>query len=310
MELRELRSFCTAAGLRSISKAADQLGIGQPAVTTHIKKLEEELGRRLFDRVRRPIQLTLSGRTLAEVATPMVRDIDALAISTLEVEERGPVTVGSTQDIAPHTLLRVVRVFLHRYPRVRLRIRSGTRTQVLRMVEDGEADLGIIQHAERGDQFNFEALFLYERVLITPRDHPLLVESLQSLAQIAPWPLIMMSRGTYTRSILEEQFQRIGIKYEIIVELDSMDMVKRFVALGMGVSVGPRLAIDPADHRELGIVSLANLLPVDQAGIVTLPGKTLSTPTEHFISVMRDALAPAGARRGHAKENFSIAYPR
>ena len=158
------------------------------------------------------------------------------------------------------------------------------------MVEQGDTDLGIVQHAERGQKFNYEALFLYERVLITPLNHPLLGEPLQSLEQIALWPLIMLARGTYTRSLLEEQLRRKRVRYEIIIELESMDMIKRYVALGIGVSIGPRLAIEPEDHGTLGIVSLANFLPVDQAGIVTLPGKILSTPAEKFISVMRDTL--------------------
>ena len=89
MELRELRSFCTAARVRSISRAADILEIGQPTVTTHIKKLESELGTILFDRVKRPIQLTLSGKTLADLATPLVEGIDALADTAAEAEERG-----------------------------------------------------------------------------------------------------------------------------------------------------------------------------------------------------------------------------
>ena len=70
MELRQLRSFCTAAKLRSISKAAEHLGIGQPTVTTHVQKLEEELGMVLFDRIKRPIRLTVAGATLAERGTP------------------------------------------------------------------------------------------------------------------------------------------------------------------------------------------------------------------------------------------------
>ena len=75
MELRQLRSFCMAAKLRSISKAAEQLGSGQPTVTTHVKKLEEELGTVLFDRVRRPIQLTPAGAALAKLAAPLVEGI-------------------------------------------------------------------------------------------------------------------------------------------------------------------------------------------------------------------------------------------
>lgn len=297
MEIRELRSFCTAARLRSISRAAQELGLGQPTVTTHIKKLEEELGMVLFDRVKRPIQLTLSGQRLADIALPLVEGIDSLPTMTAMAEEQGPVNIGSTPDIIPHTLIRVVRVFLNRYPRVHMRIRSGTRSEVLEMVEDGEVDLGVIQHSEKRDDLEFLGLFLYERVLLTPPDHPLMRQPLETLEQIAKWPLILMGRGTYTRQILEDEFRRRGVDYDVVVELDSMDMIKRYVALGMGISVGPRLSIEPDDTRSLGVISLANFLPVDQAGIVMLKGKTVSTPTRNFISVMQDVLAPAGSRR-------------
>ena len=251
MELRELKSFCTAAKLHSISRAAEALGVGQPTVTTHIKKLEEELGKMLFDRVRRPIQLTLAGEGLAEMATPLVEGIDSLADMTTEAEKRGPVYVASTPDIIP----------------------------------------------ENYEALDFEGLFLYERVLITPANHPLTRATLTSIEQIAQFPLIMMGMGTYTREILEEEFRRKGVEYDIVVELDSMDMIKRYVALGMGISVGPRLAIDPQDRRDLGVMSLANLLPVEQAGIIRLRGKNISEPTQNFISVMRDVLAPASSTR-------------
>ena len=291
MEIRELRSFCMAARLRSISRAAERLGIGQPTVTTHIKKLEGELNTVLFDRVKRPIQLTLAGRRLSELATPLVEGIDGLADTTAEAEERGPVVLAATPDIIPHTLLRVVRVFLARHPHIHLTIKSATRVQVSQMISEGEADVGIIQHYDRDDAFTFEGLFVYERVLITPLEHPLASEPVESLEQIARYPLILMNEGTHTRDLLESELRRRGVSYEIVVDLDSMDMIKRYVALGMGVSVGPRLAIDPEDNEFLGVVSLAHILPVEQGGIITLKGKRLSKPTLHFISVMRDVLS-------------------
>ena len=162
--------------------------MGQPTVTTHIKKLEEELNMTLFDRVKRPIQLTLAGQRLADIVTPLVEGIDALPTMTALAEERGPVHIASTPDIIPHTLLRVVRVFLNRYPRVHLRIRSGTRTEVLQMVERAAMlTWGVVQHSEKSESLEFQGLFLYERVLITPLDHPLMREPLQSLEQIAGW---------------------------------------------------------------------------------------------------------------------------
>ncbi len=280
-----------AARLRSISRAAERLGIGQPTVTTHIKKLEGELNTVLFDRVKRPIQLTLAGRRLSELATPLVEGIDGLADTTAEAEERGPVVLAATPDIIPHTLLRVVRVFLARYPHIHLTIKSATRIQVSQMISEGEADVGIIQHYDRDESFAFEGLFVYERVLITPLDHPLANQPVESLEQIANYPLILMNEGTHTRDLLESELKRRGVNYEIVVDLDSMDMIKRYVALGMGVSVGPRLAIDPEDDEVLGVVSLAHILPVEQGGIITLKGKRLSKPTQRFIAVMRDVLS-------------------
>ena len=290
MELRELKSFVAAARHSSVSKAAEELGLGQPTVTTHVKKLEKELSMVLFDRVTRPIRLTLSGQTICELVEPLLEGIDSLASRSSEAEERGPVTIAATPDIIPHTLLKVVRVFNSLFPNVYLRIKSATRTNVIALVKRGEIDAGIIQHPESGGDLDFEPLFLYERVLIAPKGHELLDSPMNSIDPVANYPLIMMARGTYTREILEEQLQKKGLNYEVIMELESMDMIKRFVALGMGVSVGPKLAIEEDDLNELGMISLANFLPVDQAGIITLPGKNLSTPAGQFITVMRDIL--------------------
>ncbi len=181
------------------------------------------------------------------------------------------------------------------HPHIQLRIRSGVRSEVLEMVAEGEVDMGIVPGFERSVDFDFQGLFGYERVLITPLGHPLLESPVTSVEQLAQWPLILMRRGTYTRIMLEAEFRRRGLSYEVVVELDSLDVAKRYVALGLGVSVGPRLAIDPGDEKELGIVSLANVLPVEQAGIVRLRGKRLSTSAQEFISVMADVLSPVGA---------------
>lgn len=290
MELRHLKSFCVAAKLRNMSKAAEHLQVGQPTVTMHIKKLEEELGTVLFDRFRRPIQPTLAGATLAELAGPLIEGIEALAARASLAEETGPVLVASTADLIPHSLLQVVKAFRGLYPQVHLRIRSALRVEVLRIVAEGEADIGVVPGPERAAEFEFQGLFAYERVAITPLGHPLLEEPLTSLEQIARWPLILMRQGTYTRTMLEGEFHRRGLAYDIVMELDSMDMIKRFVALGMGISVGPLLAIEPENREDLGVVGLGALLPVEQAGFLTLRGRTLSTPARHFAEVLKKAL--------------------
>lgn len=284
MQLRELKSFCVTAEVRSMSKAAELLDIGQPTVSTHIQKLEEELGMVLFDRYKRPIQPTLAGAALARLAGPLVEGIEGLKASTTEAERHGPVSVACIPDIISHTLLNFVTAYKQEYPDVHIQIRSGHGPEILQMINTGDADLGIVPGGRIGPDCDFRPLFPYERVLIAPIGHPLLEGEL-TFERISEYDLMLTGEGTSTRVMLETEFHRRALRHHVVVELDSMDMIKRYAALGMGVSVGPRLAIEPGDEEKLGVVSLATLLPVEQVGIVTQPGRVLSTPTQDFIDL-------------------------
>ena len=102
--LRQFISFYHVARLRSLSGAARALHIGQPTVTTHLLKLEDEFGITLFDRSKRPIQLTFEGVTLLELVTPMVNSVDALKNQMEYTELRGSFTVGAYPDLVTHHL--------------------------------------------------------------------------------------------------------------------------------------------------------------------------------------------------------------
>ncbi len=96
LEIRQLRSFCVVAALRSISKASIEMGISQPTVTIHIGGLEEELGVKLFERGRRPISLTAAGIALTKLAKPIVDGVEAIKGSLDDAKRRSPVIVGES----------------------------------------------------------------------------------------------------------------------------------------------------------------------------------------------------------------------
>lgn len=289
MDIRELRSFCNVARLRSVSKAAKHLSLGQPTVTTHLKKLEDELSVVLFDRVKRPIRITSAGATLYQLAQPLVEGMDSLETEMRGVGEGGVIVVAATPVIS-HPLLRVVSTFRSTYPEVQILVKSRSLQQVVELVASGDVDLGLAPGPERHPELNFEGVFIYDRVLLTPLGHPLLDIPLISFKDIAAWPLLLMGLPNRTRALLEADFQRSGLRYQVIAELDSMDTIKRNVANGMGISIGPRVAVDPGDEKNLGIVSLVNLLPVEQAGVVTLKGKHQSSPVKGFIATLKERL--------------------
>ncbi len=291
MEIRELRSFVTAARLRSVSRAAETLDLGQPAVSTHIKKLETELRTPLFDRVKRPILLTLAGERLAELAGPLIEGIDQLAESATRAETEGPITIVTTPTLVSHFLIRALTEFRNQNPHVRLRLRSRLRDEVSQMVSDGEADFGIVPGPGSTPDLEFEGLFPYEPMLIAPKGHELLNEPLSSLDPVADHHLVLMEPMTNTRTSVESALQRKGLRYEITVELDSMDSVKRYVALGYGVSIVPRLVIEPEDENLLGVANVGHLLPTEQAGLIWLRGRTLSPLVDSSMNAIRTAIA-------------------
>jgi DNA-binding transcriptional LysR family regulator len=169
-------------------------------------------------------------------------------------------------------------------------LQSRRRQEVLELVQSGVIDLGIIPGPDRRPEVEYEPLYPYERVLITPLRHPLLAKEPLALEDLAGYPLILLPPHTATREVLEAEFQRRGPRYEVALELDSMDMVKRYVALGMGVSVGPAFGLETEDREQVGVVSLASLLPIEQVAVATLKGKYLSPPVQTFRAALQREL--------------------
>jgi len=291
MESIELRSLCASSKLNSISKAAKSLGLGQSTVTTHIKRLEDELGVKLIDRANRPIRVTPAGARLVQLATPILGKIDSFKGELPGANQETPITIAAGQDHIPGLLRDVVHEFRILYPKTQLQIRAGILSEATEMVAKGIVDLGLLARPENKNGFDFERLIEFERVLFTPLDHPLLASGIVSLDQIVDWPLIVLRKGTCTRTAFEAATKKTGLKYDIVIELDNMDLVKEYVAKGLGIGIGSRPDPDSHSKTAIGMLSLSHLLPPEEVGIVTIRGKTLSPSAALFVQAAREAFA-------------------
>ena len=167
MELRELISFYHVARLRSVSKAARTLELGQPTVTTHLRKLEDEFGITLFDRIKRPIQLTSEGVTLLELVTPVVESVDTLKTQMDYAERRGSFSVGAYPDLVRHHLVQSIQTFNSQFPDVRLRLLARAYVPLIQLVKSGETDLALCAPPPL-DEPALEFDKLFERVVQEP----------------------------------------------------------------------------------------------------------------------------------------------
>lgn len=292
MDLRELRSFCAVAQYGSITKAAEQLLLRQPAVTLHIQELERETGVTLLDRSKRPVQLTPAGTHLSELAKPLLKQIDSLSTETAAFAQQGKLTVAATPEMSRNMLVDGIVSYRDSFPDTRLYVRSGRLPEVLRMVREREADLGFVPINERLGDFNVETLFTNERVLLAAPGHPILDRPVERLEQIAEWPLIVGSGTRDNPSYIEDKFNQNGLDYNVVMRLDNFDAIKRYVAKGMGISIMPRIVLEPNDGENLGIVGLSHLLDIQRVGIVTVRDTTLSSPAKRFINILKETIPP------------------
>ena len=287
MELRELISFYHVARLRSVSKAARTLELGQPTVTTHLRKLEGEFGITLFDRIKRPIQLTSEGVTLLELVTPVVEAVDTLKTQMDYAERRGSFVVGAYPDLVRHHLPKSIQSFNSQFPDVRLRLLARPYLPLVQLVKSGETDLALCSPPP-GDEpsLEFEKLFEYNVVLMTPIGHPLLQRNVIELKDIAAWPLILPGPGSLTRQKVEQALKSSGINGDVILAMDDTESIKRYVEIGMGVAVANDFTLHPEDHNRLGVVRLDHIFERSDIGVCTLRGKFLGRAVRNFMEIM------------------------
>ena len=291
MELRELISFYHVARVRSVSKAARTLELGQPTVTTHLRKLEDEFGITLFDRIKRPIQLTSEGVTLLELVTPVVTSVDALKTQMDYSERRGSFVVGAYPDLVTHHLPAGIQKFREDYPDVRIRLLARSYSPLIALVRSGEIDLAFCSTPPADDtSLEFKELFSYNTVLLTPPDHELLHGQPVKLQDVASFPLILTAPDSQLRQRVEQGFKNHNLTPDVVLALDDTESMKRYVEIGMGIAVGNDFTLHSEDHNRFGVVRLDHLFPGSVIGVCTLKGKFVGQAVRNFIDMMSDQI--------------------
>jgi LysR family cys regulon transcriptional activator len=288
MQTQHIVSFYHVARLRSITKAADIQGLAQPTVTSHLKKLEEELGFSLFDRIKRPIMLTSDGAAVLEMIGPIVNGLTALKTHADSQGREGSLTIAAYADLVLHYLPQVIQRFRAEYPNVHIRLLARRHGEMIQMARSGEVDLALSTTQNVQDpSLNFMDLFTSSTMMLTPKGHELLDQQPVRLEDIAKWPLILYGPNTILRTQLERAFREQGLDYDMVMEMDNVEYAKRYVRIGMGISFCSNLSLEPEDYDTLGIADVDHLFSNVTIGMYTLKGKFQGTSVRNFIDSLR-----------------------
>jgi len=310
MELSQLRTLIHVADLGSLSKAADRIGIAQPALSRQIRMLEEELSVRLFTRHGRGMVLTEKGREILEHATRVMSELEEIRATAADLDAplHGRIAIGFPPTVADILSLPLVAAFGRTHPQVELRLVGAYTGHLIDWLHRGEIDVAILYDPHVARSLRSEPLLLENLFLIGPPGSGLSAERPIRFRELDDKRILLPSTRHGLRTIVEQCAVEAGISLRVAVEADSYATLKDLVRHGHGWTILPLSPIhddiatgrlhaaplmDPAPVRQL-VLSYPADRPVsrltrfagetiadivaDQVGRKTWPGKLLRTP--------------------------------
>jgi DNA-binding transcriptional LysR family regulator len=247
MELRQLRQFVAVAEALSFRRAAERLHMAQPPLSVAIRKLEEELGARLFERHGRTIRLTVAGHEAVRTARRCLADADEVRAATQSAAkgESGRVRIGFVGSATYSLLQRLLPVFSKRFPAIDLELRESTNEEMLSMIEAERLDVGLVRvPTVQTGTLQFQAVERDVFHAVMPKRHPLAARRDVSLKALAQEPLVGYGHtkvpGLHAMVMLA--FQQASLSPRFVQEATQVQTVLCLVESGLGVALVPSVS--------------------------------------------------------------------
>ena len=298
MNIQQLRYVFEVARHRlNVSEAAEHLFTSQPGVSKQIRLLEDELGIEIFVRHgKRLVGITEPGRQVLSIAGRILQEVDNLREVGAEFsnEATGSLSIAFTHTQARYALPRVVQAFMQRYPKVKLSFHQGNPRQVCEYVLSGEADIAIATEAiAEHEDIVMLPCYQWNRCIIAPPRHPILSEQPLTLEAIARYPLVTYDFAFTGRNRINEAFTGRGLKPNVVLTAIDSDVIKTYVAMGLGVGILARMAYDPAVDKDLVMMDASHLF----ASSTTRIGLRRNAWLRGYVYAFIELFAPHLSRR-------------
>lgn len=289
--LQQLRGFCAVVEAKSVSKAAAKLRLTQPTVSLQVQALERELHARLFDRRGPRIELTPEGELLYELARPLLEglvEIDGDFEARRNKVEQGRLAIAAGESTIQYVLPTTVQKFTRVHPGISMALNNVTGMDGLQQLRDRRVDFCVGPLLDIPADLEFEPVVAFDPVLITTSKHPLSKLPKVTLRQISKYPLILPPRHLSTWRQVELVFLQHQIPYEVRMEMGGWEVIKRYVELGLGISIVINVCL--TGREKLEVIPVKRYFPQRIYGIVKLKGRPLSPQARHFIEMLRETV--------------------
>lgn len=302
--LKQLRAFCALVKFGSLARAADALYLSQPAVSLQLSALESELAVPLLERQGRTLRVTREGQTLYELARPLVEGIDGIDVTlrqTLSGLDTGELNIAAGESTILHLLPSLVQTFRERHPAVHVQLHNVTGRDGLALIRNDQVDLAVGSMLEVPPDIAYEPVYHFDPMLIAPLGHPLGDKAEPTLEDIGPHGLILPPRRLSTWRLVDLVFQQRRVPYKLALEVGGWEVIKQYVAMGLGISIVTGFCLSEQDRQRLVVRNLRAYFPQRSYGVVMRKGRVLGPHARRFV----DLVKPGLFTRGHSDPGHS-----
>jgi DNA-binding transcriptional LysR family regulator len=281
---RQLRVFNEVARQLSFVRAAENLHLTPPAVTMQIKELESQVGMPLFDRSGKKVSLTTTGEYMVVYARKilaLLKDAED-ASARLQRAEIGLLTVGMVST-AKYFMMRMLSDFRERHAGVDIRVCTGNREQLVKMLQNNEVDIAVMGQPPTELQTRTEPFAAHPLVFVAASDHPLVEREQLTADDLRPYEFIVREQGSGTRVAMQKFFTDHRVEPRLQMQVNSNETLKQAVMAGLGLGfVSLHTIGSELDHGQIAILDVQSTPVFRVWNMVHTLAKVLSPAAEAF----------------------------
>lgn len=259
MEMRQMEMLLAVVEQGGYLNAGEHMHLSHSAIHRQIRLLEEELGQKLLVRSGRTVQLTEAGKVLLNFAVKVKQDVSTIEQQIQDLGEltRGELRIGTGTTTLSFFLPPVLKGFHALYPLIELRVITGTADQLIRELQAGTLDIGLVSEPQQQwaaeKNLSYERLYEEEFALIANKAHPLAKRKTAAWSDLKDVPIITFTQASRVRRVIDKYFEDHGVRQRVVMELENEEAIESMIRLNLGVGFVARRRLNTGDFHQLSL---------------------------------------------------------
>jgi len=285
-DLNLLRVFYQVAKNEQISKAAEILNVSQPAISQHIKTLEDQIGFKLFSRSKKGVKLTQEAEEILTYCKNIFAQVESInhTLQNISSLDTGTLRIGASDTICKYYLIDKLKTFEELYPKIRYRVTNCTTNESLTLLKNNDVDIAFVHTPVTNQNFTFRPCLTLEDYFVCSKDFD--CSKIKELSDLTKYRTLLLEKSSHSRKSLDSNLLRYNVELRPKFELASLDLLIEFAKKNMGIiCVSKQYIKTELESQELKIIPLKEKLDLRSISLA-FDNNTISHAAKRFMEIL------------------------